>query len=115
VSRSLIWEEIQTPSGQTGPLSAAYRRAVEGIGHGVLGAAFCAPFGVWGIAPGIVIAAAYWAIKERGDLRRGGRVWDGVEDTVMVCLGAWYGVWWWPAMILGAGGYIMASAGWRRA
>jgi hypothetical protein len=77
----LILAELNTPSGQTGPLSAAYRRAIEGVAHGVLGAAFCAPFGWWGIVAGVAVAAVYWAAKERRDLRRGGRVWDGLEDT----------------------------------
>lgn len=63
----------------------------------------------------MVIAGIYWATKERGDLKRGGSFWDGAEDAVMVSLGAWYGVWWWPALILGAGLYIMAVAAWRRA
>lgn len=111
---SAIIDELQTPSGQAGPLSQAYRRAVEAIAHAMLGAAFCAPFGVWGIWPALAVAGVYWAIKEAGDLRRGGRLWDGAEDTVMVALGAWYGAMWWPAMILGAAAYVMASAAGRR-
>lgn len=111
---SLIWAEIATPSGQVGPLSAAYRRAVEGVAHAVLGAAFCAPLGLWGLAAALPVAAVYWRAKEAGDLRRGGRLWDGAEDAVMVALGAWYGGPWWPALMLGCAAYIMASAAWRR-
>ena len=111
----LIWQELETPSGQTGPLTGAYQRAVVGIAHAVLGALAASLFGVWGLGAAVVIAGIYWAIKERGDLRRGGSFWDGAEDTVMVSLGAWYtGPWWWPALILGAGLYIMAVAAWRR-
>ena len=107
---SAIWAEINTPTGQTGPLSAAYARAMGGVGHAVLGAAFCAPLGVWGLGAALVLALIYWTAKERGDLRRGGRLWDGVEDATCVSLGAWYGVIWWPAAVLVAAAIIMASA-----
>ena len=110
---SLIWAEINTPSGQAGPLSGAYRRAVEGIGHAVLGAAFCAYLDGWGLALAVPVAAIYWLAKERGDLRRGGRWLDGAEDAVMVGLGAWYGPAWWPALVLACGGLQMLSAAWR--
>lgn len=106
----LIWREINTPSGQVGPLSAAWGRMLSAGGHALLGAAAAAPFGVWGLGGALVAAVAYWLAKERGDLRRGGELWDGAEDALMVGLGFWYGVWWWPALILGAMGYILASA-----
>lgn len=35
----LIWAELDAPTGQTGPLSAAYSRAAGGVWHAVLGAA----------------------------------------------------------------------------
>lgn len=105
-----IWKEINTPTGQVGPLSAAYGRAMGGVGHAALGALFCAPLGVWGLAFALVMALAYWLTKERGDLRRGGRFWDGVEDAICVSLGAWYGVVWWPGAVLLAAGIIMLSA-----
>jgi len=105
-----IWAEINTPTGQIGPLSSAYGRAMGGVGHAVLGAAFCAPLGVWGLAAAIPLAPLYWLTKERGDLRRGGRLWDGIEDATCVSLGAWYGVFWWPWAVLLAAGIIMASA-----
>ena len=105
----LIYTQIETPSGQPGPLDAVYLRTVTACGHAVLGAAFCAYLGAWGLALGLPLALAYWLAKERGDLRRGGGLWDGLEDTVMVALGAWYGPQWWPSMILGAMGYIMIS------
>ena len=106
----LIIAEFDTPTGQIGPLDAAYRRAAGGVWHTVLGALLVAPFGLWGLAPAFAIALVYWLAKERGDLRRGGKFWDGVEDAICVSLGAWYGVWWWPLAICGAGVIILASA-----
>lgn len=109
----LIIAELNTPTGQIGPLDAAYRRAAGGVWHAVLGALLVAPFGLWGLPTALAIAAIYWAVKERGDLRRGGAFWDGVEDAICVALGAWYGVWWWPLAICGAGGIILVSAAMR--
>ena len=109
----LIMAEISTPTGQVGPLGGAYLRAVSGMGHAVLGAAFCAPFGWWGLGAALAVAVVYWLVKERGDLRRGGDVWDGVEDAICVSLGAWYGAIWWPVAVLVAAGIILGSAAWR--
>lgn len=109
----LIIAEIQTPTGMIGPLHAAYVRAMSGIGHAVLGAALCAPFGWAGLLAGPILALLYWAAKEAGDLRRGGKLWDGAEDALCVSLGAWYGAAWWPFAILLAAGIILASAAWR--
>jgi hypothetical protein len=106
----LIIAELNTPTGQIGPLDGAYRRAAGGVWHAVVGAVFCAVFGLWGLPSALVIATIYWAVKEIVDLRRGGGLWDSVEDAICVCLGAWYGVWWWPAMVCLAGGIILASA-----
>jgi len=110
----LIWAELDTPTGQTGPLSAAYARAAGGVWHAVFGAALVATLGLgFGLATGLALALVYWLVKERGDLRRGGAIMDGLEDAVMVWLGAWYGAAWWPVLICGAGLYVMASAAWR--
>ena len=102
-----IWAEINTPSGQQGPLGAAYLRAVVGMGHALLGAAFVAPLGLYGLPAAYLLGLVYWLAKERGDLRRGGDLRDGLEDAVMVSLGAFYGPWWWPAVMIGCGGYLM--------
>lgn len=102
-----LFGEILTPSGQPGPMHKAYERAVEGIGHAMLGAGLVSLLGVWGLLPGMAVAAVYWWVKERGDLRRGGDWLDGIEDALMVSLGAWYGLWWWPAVMLGCGAYLM--------
>ena len=103
-----IWREINTPSGQTGPLDAAYRRAVIGMAHALLGAAFAGLLGWYGLGAAYLLGLAYWLAKERGDLRRGGDVRDGLEDAVMVSLGTFYGPWWWPLVMIGCGGYLMA-------
>lgn len=110
----VIWAEITTPTGQAGPLSAAYARAMSGVGHAVLGATFCAPLGASGIIMALAVAVIYWTAKERGDLRRGGLMWDGIEDALCVSLGAWYGVIWWPAAVLVAAAIILASAAARK-
>jgi len=102
-----LFGEILTPSGQPGPLHKAYERAVEGIGHAMLGAGLVSLLGVWGLLPGMAVAVAYWWIKERGDLKRGGSWADGAEDMLLVWLGAFYGPWWWPLVILAVGGYLM--------
>ena len=103
-----IFAELATPSGQVGPLDLAYRRAVIGIGHAMLGAALVAALPGYGWPLGLALGVLYWLAKERGDLWRGGDIKDGLEDAVMVSLGAWYGPWWWPAVVLACGGYLMA-------
>jgi len=109
-----LWLEINTPTGQTGPISAAYARAAGGVWHAVFGAALVQSLGLgFGLATGLALALVYWLVKERGDLRRGGRWWDGAEDAVMVSLGAWAGPWWWYGLVCGAGVYVLASAAWR--
>lgn len=113
VIRAII-AELRTPSGQIGPLNGVYLRAATGVWHAVAGAVAASLFGAWGLGFAAALAVAYWIGKELGDLRRGGSFWDGAEDTVMIALGAWYGAAWWPAMICGAGLYIMAVAAWRR-
>ena len=102
-----LFGEILTPSGQPGPLHKAYERCVEGIGHAMLGACAVAILGGWGLAFGIAVAVAYWLVKERGDLKRGGSWADGAEDALMVCLGAFYGPWWWPLVIVAVGAYLL--------
>lgn len=107
-----IFRQIETPDSAAVP-SRAYTRAVIAISHAMLGASVCAWLGPYGLALAVPLALVYWLAKERGDLRRGGTVWDGLEDTVMVSLGAWYGAVWWPALVILCAGYIMAVATWR--
>lgn len=110
--------EILTPSGQTGPKAQAYQRAVEAIGHALLGA--CVPAlalwlaGDWWtaaaaylvIALRVGLAGLYWLAKEAGDLRRGGRLADGLTDTGMVWVGTLYGPGWWPLAVMALAGAV---------
>ena len=110
-------DELNRPSTTApGPLHAAYERAVIGIGHLVLGGAVAGllwPITGWADAIGrLTFGAAYWGIKEAGDLRRGGTIADGVEDAALVACGLFYaGQWWAPGAALIIGGYLM----WRGA
>ena len=106
VIRKII-AELATPSNQVGPLDRPYRRALIGIAHALVGAVLVSALPGYGWPLGLALGAAYWLIKERGDLTRGGGIVDGLEDAVMVSLGAWYGPWWWPAVVLACGGYLM--------
>ena len=102
-----MFGELWTPGGNSTP----HYRAVTAGGHALLGAAVAGLFGFWGLAAGVALAVAYWLIKERADLRNGGALLDGLEDTVMVSLGAWYGAAWWPLLMVLCMGYIMWRAG----
>lgn len=89
-----FWAEIDTPStAASGPLHAAYERAVVGMAHMALGAALASllplEWAVWGALARLAIVAAYWLAKEAGDLRRGGTLADGLEDAACVGLGCW--------------------------
>ena len=103
-----IIAELKTPTGQTGPLHGAYDRAVQGLGHAMIGAALAGAFGVWGGVAAFALAVGYWLAKEAGDIGRGGDVRDGIEDALMVWLGCFYGPWWWPMLMLVCGAYLMA-------
>lgn len=118
-----IWLEIRQPSsGPEGVLNGAYNRAVIGMAHVVLGGCLAVlvadrhqdlAVGLRGLFP-VLGALVYWLAKERGDLRRGGSLWDGVEDTLCVWIGcAYLGQWWWNLMVLGIGAYLMAAGAWR--
>ena len=63
---NLFLDELLTPTGQTGPLSATYTRAAGGVWHAVLGAVFCGAFGWWGLGPAFAVALVYWLLKETG-------------------------------------------------
>ena len=95
-------------------LHGAYDRMVIGIGHAMVGAALVtllpAAFGL-GVTLRLTVTLAYWALKERGDLTRGGTLVDGLEDTALVGLGTWYGPAWWPWAVLAVGVYLF----WRGA
>jgi hypothetical protein len=112
--------EIRRPSTlPPDALHGAYDRAVVGIAHGIVGAALIWPLAALVGSVGMVLAIAlrwavalvYWLWKERGDLRRGGTLLDGLEDTGMVWLGTFYGPHWWPVAMLACGFWLM----WRGA
>lgn len=86
-----LWGEILTPSAET---ETTHKATVVGISHVMLGAAF-APLGY-------AVAALYWFLKERKDLRRKGALIDGLIDTAFVTLGAvtYAGDWRWPVLVL---------------
>ncbi len=80
---------------------SGYDWAVIGIGHVMLGAALQGVLGASGAALRLSIAMAYWAVKERGDLKRGGNLRDGLVDAALVAYGACYqGPRWWPVALL---------------
>ena len=103
-----ILRELNNPNG--GELQAVYARATSAGGHALLGACFAAA-GYWWVGP--VIAVVYWLLKESGDLRRGGAILNGLEDTAMVWLGTLYGPVWWPWLMMACMGYVMAAGAWR--
>jgi hypothetical protein len=110
-----LFDDILTPGSDGSP---AYRRGVIAIAHAMLGAALVWPvaalFGPeWVIAAGgirVAIAGAYWGLKEAFDLQRGGTLADGIEDAAFVAAGTFYGVAWWPVLMILAGGFVMWRA-----
>lgn len=70
-----------------------YTWAIIATGHVMLGAAFAS---VW------PVALLLYAAKEVRDLRRGGRLADGVADFLLVAVGLTYtGPLWWPVAVFG--------------
>lgn len=97
VWRSLL-AELATPSA---PDESPYLWMLVAIGHAVAGAALAqAVPGVWPAVARAAVPVAYWLTKERADLRRGGRVADGLVDAAFVALGTFHGAWWWPVTVL---------------
>ena len=111
---SAIIAELRTPSGQSGPLSDAYARGSTAAWHMMLGAAMAWPMGEYQWLFGLLVAVAYWMAKERGDLRRGGRMMDGLEDAACVYIGTFAGPAWWGAVALAASVYVMAMGAMRK-
>lgn len=87
---SRLVDEILTPSG----FESGYGWSVIATGHVMLGAA---------LAPVWPIALLLYAAKEAYDLRRGGRLWDGAADLLLVLVGMTYsGPWAWPVIVFAA-------------
>ena len=88
--------EIAQPTDGT-----PYLWAVIGIGHVMLGAALQGLLGASAAAARVALAGAYWLVKERGDLLRGGTIRDGLIDSALVAVGAFYsGPRWWPVAVM---------------
>ncbi|MCU0909786.1 MAG: hypothetical protein MUE98_00130 [Rhodobacteraceae bacterium] len=102
--------ELLTPGGDQTP----YIAGVVGMAHALVGAALIQHFGWQGGAGALAMAAAYWAAKEWGDLRRGGAWRDGAQDAGFVLWGALYGPGWWPASVLALGLMVMVAREARR-
>lgn len=97
--------DLSTPA-----VGSPYIRGVIWIGHAMVGAAFVSGFGLIGLLPALAIGALYWTVKERGDLRRGGALSDGIEDALGVAMGGLYGFPHWPEAIIAIGFGIMVLA-----
>ena len=104
-----LWAEINNPGG--GEFAAEHHRATTFAGHVMIGACF-AGLGYWWA--GFVVAGVYYLIKEAPDMRRGGKLRDGIEDTAGVWFGTFYGPWWWPWLGLFATALIFVLAAARR-
>ena len=101
-----LWAILRQPSPADEP---PHTRAAIGAWHAVA----AMPVGMlltnvgWSGPVGCAVAVfcTYWALKERGDLRRGGYWQDSVEDSATVAIGAWAGQqlpgdMWWPVLVL---------------
>ena len=93
--RRLI-REIMTPTD-----GSPYFWAVIALGHVMLGAALQGALGWTAAGARLALALAYWWAKERGDLRRGGSLRDGLIDAAFVGVGAFYdGSRAWPVAVI---------------
>ena len=93
--RRLLAEVMQPTDG------TPYVWAVIALGHVMLGAALQGALGATAAAARLGLALAYWIAKERGDLRRGGGVRDGLIDAAFVAVGAFYdGSRAWPVAVI---------------
>jgi hypothetical protein len=84
-----------------------HHRAMTFVGHSMISAVLVDWLGAAGFAASGIIAAAYAVLKERRDIRKGGGIWDSLEDTLAVAMGGFYGAFMWPAYVLGTAFGIM--------
>ncbi len=101
--------DLSTPA-----VGTPYIRGVIWIGHAMVGAAFVSGFGLIGLFPALAIGVLYWIAKERGDLRRGGALSDGIEDALGVAMGGLYGFPHWPEGVLATAFGVMVLSHWKR-
>ena len=101
-----LWAILATPSPADEPphtraaVAAWHSIAALPVGMALSGVGWLGPVGLWAL-----VFAAYWLLKERGDLRRGGYWQDGIQDSTAVATGAWVGQQvpadlWWPILVL---------------
>lgn len=103
-----LWAILATPSpSDEAPHTVGAVAAWHGLAAMLVGTLFPG-LGWLGPLGGFVLSfAAYWWAKERGDLRRGGGVADGIMDAAAVALGFWAGQAlgpdaWWPIFAVNA-------------
>lgn len=89
--RALV-SEFRKPSPRN---PVPHHRGATGYWHHGAGLYPGAVFSLMDVAPlaaafwaALVVGLGYWLIKERGDLKRGGGLRDGIEDAVFVAVGA---------------------------
>lgn len=101
----MVIAELFVPSEKD---ETPYKALVIGISHAMVGAAlitmlplFMGSASVIGLAIArLLIGIGYWFLKESGDLKRGGILFDGLKDAAWVFLGGWYGENFWPQLVL---------------
>lgn len=92
----LLWCEIKTPSEAS---DGGHSWGAVALGHVMLGALVATQCGALALPGAFLGAAAYWGLKEIGDLRAGGGLVDGLLDAGFVGLGLLYaGPIWWPLL-----------------
>ncbi len=106
---SNIIADLATPG-----IGSPYTRGVIFIGHSMVSAALVDALGIAGFIASGAIAIAYAILKERRDIRKGGGIWDSLEDTLAVAMGGFYGALLWPAYVLGTAFGVMVLAEARR-
>ena len=108
-SVSALWATILTPSARD---EDGYTWACIFLGHAVLGLAIGQAFGAEAAGSRALLAAVYWLVKERGDLRRGGSLLDGAADALALWAGAYMAERWVAVMVLAtaAGGAWVKEA-----
>lgn len=85
---SKLWQSFREPSPRN---PDPHHRGATGVWHAALGAIpglIIADYGKWPMVAAIAVVVGIYLIKEWGDLRRGGRCRDSIEDALFVWMGA---------------------------
>ncbi len=105
---SNVIADLATPG-----VGSPHHRAMTFVGHAMVSAALVDWLGIAGFAAAGIVAAVY-ALKERRDIRKGGGIWDSLEDTLAIAMGGFYGTLLWPAYVLGTAFGVMVLSEARR-